>query len=96
MMNAISWLDTQSYVERVAWFGCFTTALDDFATGKNALLNKQGGLADGLLVCYPPFLVIELAAVTDAFLPRYAYTLMPDRRDSLELDIRRSRRTISN
>jgi hypothetical protein len=48
MMNAFSWLDTQSYVERGAWFGAFETSQppDDFATGLNGLFKPKGALSD--------------------------------------------------
>jgi len=48
MMNAISWMESQSYVQRVSWFGCFTSnnPPDGFATGKNALFNPGGSLSD--------------------------------------------------
>lgn len=50
MMNALSWLDSQSYVQRVAWFGSFQSDKppDDFATGKNALFtaSSKGQLSD--------------------------------------------------
>lgn len=48
MMNALSWLDSQSYVERVAWFGCFAAnnPPDGFATGLNALIQSGGALSD--------------------------------------------------
>ncbi|KIJ89704.1 glycoside hydrolase family 128 protein [Laccaria amethystina LaAM-08-1] len=50
MMNTLSWLDSQSYVERVVWFGCFTASNppDGFATGLNTLIKS--GLQHGLLV----------------------------------------------
>jgi len=48
MMNAFTWLDTQSYVKRAAWFGSFevNNPPDSFATGKNALFNSAGQLSD--------------------------------------------------
>jgi hypothetical protein len=48
MMNAFSFLDSQSYVERGAWFGSFESdhPPDGFATGKNALLKPGGALSD--------------------------------------------------
>jgi len=48
MMNAFSWLDTQSYVERGAWFGAFATSNppDYFATGLNGLFNSKGEMTD--------------------------------------------------
>jgi len=46
MLNAMGWLDTQGYVERVAWFGAFESSKppDGFATGLNALLSPGGHL----------------------------------------------------
>lgn len=48
MMNAMSWLDSQSYVERAVWFGCFSSSNppDSFATGLNALIKTGGALSD--------------------------------------------------
>lgn len=48
MMDAISWLESQSYVERVAWFGSWESSQppDSFSTSKNALLNSEGKLND--------------------------------------------------
>ncbi|KAJ7194036.1 glycosyl hydrolase catalytic core-domain-containing protein [Mycena pura] len=46
MMEALAWLDTQTYVDRASWFGCFQSAPDGYATGKNALYNSKGELAD--------------------------------------------------
>jgi len=47
-MNAFTWLDSQSYVERAAWFGSFeiTQPPDYYATGLNALFNAHGTLSD--------------------------------------------------
>lgn len=48
MMNAFTWLDSQSYVERAAWFGDFKSNQppDSFASGKNALFKPNGQLSD--------------------------------------------------
>lgn len=48
MMNAFSWMDTQSFVQRAAWFGAFESnkAPDGFATGRNALLKPGGQPGD--------------------------------------------------
>jgi len=48
MMNAVSWLSTQPYVHRVAWFGCFVNSnpVDGFASGKNAFFKPGGALTD--------------------------------------------------
>jgi hypothetical protein len=46
MMNAFMWMDSQDYIERAAWFGCFTHPPDSYATGLNALFNSNGGLSD--------------------------------------------------
>jgi len=47
MMEAFTWLDSQSYVERAAWFGAFESnnPPDNFATGLNALFSPQGQLS---------------------------------------------------
>jgi hypothetical protein len=46
MMNAITWMESKPWIQRVAWFGCFVTndPPDDFATGKNGLFNPGGSL----------------------------------------------------
>lgn len=48
MMEVFAWLESQSYVERAAWFGSFESnhPPDNFATGLNALFNPQGQLSD--------------------------------------------------
>jgi hypothetical protein len=46
MMNAFAWMDSQQYIERAAWFGCFTHPPDGYATGLNALFSSDGGLSD--------------------------------------------------
>ena len=47
-MDAIQWLATLGYVERVAWFGCFSVSNppDSYATGLNAFFNSNGSLRD--------------------------------------------------
>lgn len=46
MQQALGWLESQSYVDRVAWFGAFAqnNPPDGFATGKNALFYAQDSL----------------------------------------------------
>jgi len=48
MMNAFSWMDTQSYIERGSWFGAFesNSPPDGFASGMNALFQPGGQLSD--------------------------------------------------
>jgi hypothetical protein len=48
MMKAFTWMDSQPYVERGAWFGAFEAnrAPDAFATAKNALFKPGGALGD--------------------------------------------------
>lgn len=48
MMNAFSFMDSQGYVERGAWFGGFESdhPPDGFATAKNALLKPGGSPSD--------------------------------------------------
>jgi len=43
MVDAFAWLDSQPYVDRAAWFGCFDTNSppDNFASGMNGLFEKQ-------------------------------------------------------
>ncbi|KIJ95490.1 glycoside hydrolase family 128 protein [Laccaria amethystina LaAM-08-1] len=47
-LNALSLLDSQSYVERVVWFGCFASNKppDSSATGLNTLIKSGGALSD--------------------------------------------------
>jgi hypothetical protein len=48
MMNAIGWMEEQSFMGRVAWFGVFdnTNPPDSYATGLNGLLNSNGELSN--------------------------------------------------
>jgi len=48
LMDALSWLDSQPYAERAAWFGSFEVGNppDDFATGLNAFFNNHGEISD--------------------------------------------------
>jgi len=48
MVDAFAWLDSQSYVERAAWFGCFESnnPPDNFAVGLNGLFQSGGKLSD--------------------------------------------------
>lgn len=46
MKEALGWLESQSYVDRVAWFGAFpqSSPPDGFATGNNALFYAKNSL----------------------------------------------------
>jgi hypothetical protein len=46
MEDAMSFMVGEGYVDRLAWFGCFTEPVDDFASGLNALFNSGGDLSD--------------------------------------------------
>lgn len=47
-MAATAWMETQSFVERAAWLGCYaiTNPPDNFASNKNAMFNAGGTLRD--------------------------------------------------
>lgn len=48
MIEAVHWLESLGYVDRLAWFGCFANnnPPDNYATGKNGLFGPGGQLAD--------------------------------------------------
>jgi len=48
MISAFNWMDSQSYVERAAWFGAFESDSppDGFASSENALFQPGGQLSD--------------------------------------------------
>lgn len=48
MVESITWLEQQSYVERVAWYGGYeiTNPPDNYASKYNALFQKGGALSD--------------------------------------------------
>ena len=73
-----------------SWFGAFAQAPDSFATSRNAFFTSSGGLTD---MAY--WLVVSFSFdLSDLYLHRYFYTTNKDvaRRDTLQADVRRSRR----
>ncbi|KDN52918.1 glycoside hydrolase family 128 protein [Tilletiaria anomala UBC 951] len=43
-MNAIRWLNSLGYVDRVSWFGCFATPPDNYGSKLNRFFNSNGSL----------------------------------------------------
>jgi hypothetical protein len=48
LIGAVTWMDSQPYIERFSWFGCFlkSNPPDGFATGFNGLFAASKQLAD--------------------------------------------------
>jgi hypothetical protein len=89
MMNAFEWMDTQSYIQRAAWFGAFQKAPDSYATSKNALFNSKGELSDMGYWYVLSFLCTALFVSHHDDFPRFfrfAYTSYAEKREELDHD----------